>query len=148
VLRDVTEADLTILFEYQREPEANRMAAFPPRELGAFMHHWRTNILGGATTTKKAILVGGEVAGSVVSWDAEGKRLLGYWIGQRYWGRGVASAAVPEFVNVHEATRPLHAHVALANVRSIRVLEKCGFRPTGVVLVGADGVEDALMRLG
>ena len=32
VLRDVTEADLPILFEYQREPEANRMAAFPPRE--------------------------------------------------------------------------------------------------------------------
>jgi RimJ/RimL family protein N-acetyltransferase len=147
-LRDVTEADLPILFEYQREPDANRMAAFPPRELGTFMHHWRTNILGSARTTKKAILVGGEVAGSVVSWDAEDKRLVGYWIGQRYWGRGVASAALPEFVAVHEAARPLHAYVALTNVRSVRVLEKCGFEPTGVVVVGADGVEDALMRLG
>ena len=30
-LREVTEADLPILFEHQREPEANRMAAFPAR---------------------------------------------------------------------------------------------------------------------
>jgi hypothetical protein len=38
------------------------------------MHHWRTNILGSATTTKKAILVDGEVAGNIVSWDAAEKR--------------------------------------------------------------------------
>ena len=147
-LRDVTDADLPILFEYQREPDANRMAAFPPRELEAFMHHWRTNILGSAATKKKAILVGGEVAGNIGSWDAEEKRLVGYWIGQRYWGKGVASAAVPEFVAVHETARPLHAYVAVNNVRSARVLEKCGFHHTGIVATGSDGVEDALMRLG
>jgi len=148
VLRDVTEADLPILFEYQREPAANRMAAFPPRALGAFMDHWRTNILGSAATTKKAILVGGEVAGNIVSWDAEEKRLVGYWIGQRYWGKGVASAALPEFVALHETARPLHAYVAVTNVASARVLEKCGFQPTGAARVGPDGVEDVLMRLG
>ncbi len=41
-LRDVTEDDLPILFEHQREPDANRMAAWPARSHGAFMAHWRT----------------------------------------------------------------------------------------------------------
>jgi RimJ/RimL family protein N-acetyltransferase len=31
-LRPVIESDLPILFEYQREPEANEMAGFPPRD--------------------------------------------------------------------------------------------------------------------
>jgi len=40
VLRDVTEADLPILFDQQLDPEANRMAAFPARDRDAFMAHW------------------------------------------------------------------------------------------------------------
>ena len=40
LLRDVVEADLPILFEHQIDPEANRMAAFPPRQWPAFLDHW------------------------------------------------------------------------------------------------------------
>jgi hypothetical protein len=35
-LRDVEEDDLEIFFEHQREPEANRVAAFPARDRDAF----------------------------------------------------------------------------------------------------------------
>jgi hypothetical protein len=45
VLRDVTEENLPIFFEHQRDPEANRMAAFAARDRDAFMAHW-TRILG------------------------------------------------------------------------------------------------------
>jgi hypothetical protein len=34
-LRGVTEDDLPIFFEHQRDPVAKRMAAFPPRERDA-----------------------------------------------------------------------------------------------------------------
>jgi hypothetical protein len=47
-LRDVSDDDLPIFFEQQREPDANQMAAFPARDRDAFMAHW-TKILGDRT---------------------------------------------------------------------------------------------------
>ena len=109
------------------------------------MAHWRTKVLGHASAGKKTIVVDGRVAGNVVSWEQGGKRLVGYWVGKEYWGRGVATAALSGFIE-HETTRPLYAYVATHNLGSIRVLEKCGFRreSTGVA---EDGVSELLMRL-
>ena len=39
VLREVVDSDLDAFFEHQREPEANRMAAFPARDREAFDEH-------------------------------------------------------------------------------------------------------------
>ena len=124
-LRDVTEDDLPILFEHQLDADAVRMAAFPARDEGAFMTHWRS-IMGDATVAAKTVVVNGDVAGNVVSFDRSGQRLLGYWIGKEYWGKGVATRAVAAFLECFDA-RPLYAHVAEDNIGSVRVLEKCGF---------------------
>jgi len=147
-LRDVTEDDLPIFFEHQREPDANRLAAWPARDHAAFMTHWRTKILGDASAEKKTIVLAGNVVGNVVSWTRDGERLVGYWIGQSYWGRGAASAALAEFVTDHEKTRPLYAEVAVHNVGSRRVLAKCGFRQLGDGVTAPDGVEEIRMCLG
>jgi RimJ/RimL family protein N-acetyltransferase len=66
----------------------------------------------------------------VVSWTQDGVREVGYWIGKAYWGKGIATAALAEFLAV-EPTRPLYAHVARHNLGSVRVLEKCGFARVG-----------------
>jgi RimJ/RimL family protein N-acetyltransferase len=68
----------------------------------------------------------GEVVGSIASWQTDGERDVGYWIGRAHWGKGIASAALRAFLHV-DRTRPLAAHVAEHNVGSRRVLEKCGF---------------------
>jgi RimJ/RimL family protein N-acetyltransferase len=146
-LRDVDEGDLEVFFEHQREPEANHMAAFPPRDRERFMTHWRTVVLASATTTTKTIVFGDEVAGNIESWEHDGKRLVGYWIGQAYWGRGIATAALRAFLDEHEPARPLYAYVATHNAASSRVLEKCGFAPMGPPSPGHDGVHELLMRL-
>ncbi len=140
-LREVTDDDLEIFFEQQREPEANRMAAFPARERDAFMKHWRTNVLVTATTIVRTIVERGAVAGNIESWEHDGRRFVGYWLGSAFWGRGLASAALREFVAFHDKTRPLFAWVALHNPASMRVLEKCGFRRI------SDGVEEILVEL-
>jgi RimJ/RimL family protein N-acetyltransferase len=140
MLRDVTQDDLPIFFEHQKDPAANRMADFPAREWDAFMAHWRTNVLGDASARKKTIVVDGQVAGNVVSWQQADKRLVGYWIGREYWGRGVATAALAELLR-YEMTRPLYAYVAAHNLGSIRVLEKCGFHRVD------GGEEEDLFRL-
>jgi hypothetical protein len=38
-LRETVETDLRTLFEFQADPEANAMAAFPSRDLPAFLEH-------------------------------------------------------------------------------------------------------------
>lgn len=101
-LRDVAENDLPIFFEHQRDPDASRMAAFPPRDWDAFLVHWRTKVLSREDVRKKAILVDEEVAGNIMSWMQDGRRLVGFWIEKGHWGRGVATAALAEFVALHE----------------------------------------------
>lgn len=126
LLRDVTVDDLPIFFEDQLDPEAASMAAFASRDRDAFMAHW-TKILGDETVITKTIVFDGEVAGNVVSFEWSGRREVGYWIGRRHWGKGIATAALSTFLG-HDRTRPLYAGVAKHNLASIRVLEKCGFR--------------------
>jgi RimJ/RimL family protein N-acetyltransferase len=146
MLRDVRDEDLEIFFEHQWAPEAHRMAVFIPRERDAFMLHWRNNVLGNPNNLKKAIVVDGRVVGNVGSWSDDSKRLVGYWIGQEHWGRGIATAALSEFLGL-EPIRPLSAYVAVQNRGSIRVLEKCGFRRVGSGQMGSDGVEEYLFEL-
>ena len=145
-LRDVAEADLPVFFEHQRDPDANRMAAFPARERDAFFAHWRENVLANASGRARTIVADDEVAGYIASWEQEGMRLVAYWLGRAYWGRGIATAALRAFLEV-ETTRPLHAYVAVGNVGSMRVLERCGFVRVGAEDAGADGVAEYLYRL-
>jgi RimJ/RimL family protein N-acetyltransferase len=72
------------------------------------------------------IEIDGRVVGQIASFDLEGRREVTYWIGREDWGRGIATRALQEFMQL-ETTRPLHAAAASDNVGSIRVLTKCGF---------------------
>jgi RimJ/RimL family protein N-acetyltransferase len=129
VLRDVIESDLDAFYEHQREPEATEMALFPARDRKAFDAHWR-RILADDSLIKKTIVHDEQVAGNIGCWEQDGRRLLGYWLGREFWGKGLATRALAEFVD-EITTRPLYAWVAATNVGSIRVLEKCGFVAAG-----------------
>ncbi len=128
-LRDVIEADLSIFYEQQLDPEATQMAALPARGREAFMAHW-IRILGNHSVLVKTIVFEGAVAGSIVCFDQLGEREVGYWLGKAYWGKGIATRALAEFLTYIE-TRPLYARVAKHNIASRRVLEKCGFTVSG-----------------
>ena len=144
-LRDVIERDLPILFEHQADPVANGMAAFPPRDRSAFTAHW-TKILGDETVITKTILWNGIVAGNVVSFERLGVQEVGYWIGREYWGKGIATKALSQFLG-HVETRPLYARVAKNNIASIRVLEKCGFEISDENIGSFDEVEEVILKL-
>jgi RimJ/RimL family protein N-acetyltransferase len=143
-LRPVREEDVEVFFEHQRDPVAVRMASFPPREHEAHRAHW-ASILGDDRLVSRTILADGEVAGNVGSWEADGERLVGYWVGREFWGRGVATAALSSFLELL-TDRPIRAHVAKDNPGSIRVLEKCGFEVVGERRDG--DVEELLFELG
>ena len=133
-LRDVTDADLPVFFEQQLDPDANQMAAFgakDPADRTAFMAKW-SKILRDESSIVMTILCDGTVAGHVLLWRdpaLEGPE-VSYWLGKRYWGRGMATAALSEFLRQIDR-RPLFGRAAKDNIGSIRVLEKCGFVPVG-----------------
>lgn len=76
------------------------------------------------------ILVGGQVAGHVLSYEESGRTEVSSWLGRNYWGRGIAREALSAFLG-YIRVRPLDARVAKDNGASIRVLRKCGFECIG-----------------
>lgn len=129
-LRDIIDDDLDILFRNQLDPEANHMAAFTskdPTDRGAFNAHWK-KILADATTINKTIIFDGEVVGNISSFYDDGRPEITYWLGREYWGKGLATMALQEFLANVNTTRPMYARVAKDNLQSRRVLEKCGFQ--------------------
>lgn len=60
--------------------------------------------------------------------------MLGYWLGTPFWGQGFATEAARALVDAFFAYtqgQELTASVRVINPESRRVLEKCGFAPTG-----------------
>ena len=72
-IRNVETSDISIFFEQQLDPEANRMAAFvreDPHERAAFDAHWK-RIMDSSGTVNKTILRGAEVAGHISCYPQE-----------------------------------------------------------------------------
>ncbi len=128
-LRGVEDEDLAVFFEQQLDPEATRMAAFRSRDREAFAAHW-AKVRADPNATVRTVVYQGKVAGSIFAWHDAGEVRVGYWHGREFWGKGVASAALAQFLKVLEG-RPLHARVAKHNAASVRVLQKCGFTICG-----------------
>lgn len=133
LLREVMDDDLPIFFEYQLDKDANYMAAFTskdPTDREAFNVHWK-KIRTAETVVIKTIIYEEKVVGSVLSYEDEGKPEISYWLGKGYWGKGIATRALAEFLEKVNKTRPIYARMAKDNNGSGRVLEKCGFKIIG-----------------
>ena len=113
------------------------------------MAHW-AKIMQDESVILKTILFDGQVAGNVLSFEISGEREVGYWLGREFWGKGIATRALSQFLEQLQI-RPLYAHVAKHNVASMRVLEKCGFVVSGEDKGGAnergEKVEEFVLKL-
>lgn len=154
LLRDVVNDDLPIFFEQQSNQVANYMAAFTtkdPTNREGFTAHWH-KILTDTTVITKTIIFNRQVAGSVLSYEDEGKSEVSYWLGKEYWGKGIATWALTEFLAHTNKIRPIYARVAKDNLGSRRVLEKCGFtviRETkGFANARGHEIEELFLELG
>jgi RimJ/RimL family protein N-acetyltransferase len=91
-----------------------------------------------------AIEYGGEAVGGIgftLGSDVERHSAeVGYWLGEGFWGRGIATAALHEATRWAIATFNLFRVFAVPfsdNLGSIRVLEKAGFVREGVMRCAA-----------
>ncbi|MGO0059904.1 GNAT family N-acetyltransferase [Brevibacillus fluminis] len=132
LLRDVLEDDLPVFFVQQLDSAANYMAAFTakdPTDRDAFNAHW-IKIFEDKTIKKKTILFKDHIAGHISNFEQFGVPAVSYWIGKEYWGNGIATSALSQFLRQLDV-RPLYARAAKDNIASIRVLQKCGFTISG-----------------
>jgi RimJ/RimL family protein N-acetyltransferase len=87
-----------------------------------------------------AIVYGGEVVGSIGAFRQQNihnkTAEMGYYIGGKYWGNGICTAAVTllsRYVFVNTDIIRLFAEPFATNTGSIRVLEKAGFEYEGTL---------------
>ncbi|OQR63207.1 N-acetyltransferase [Streptomyces maremycinicus] len=150
-LRQVHDSDLPVFFRQMNDPESLRMAAFTakdPTDRDAFDAQWER--IRASSAVPRTILADGDVVGSAAVYGEPGEREVTYWVDRAYWGRGIATEALRALVS-EVVERPLFARAAADNAGSLRVLEKCGFRPTaratGFANARGAEIEEIVLRL-
>lgn len=77
-----------------------------------------------------AIELDNELVGCISYWYLNSLTTeVGYWIGKSFWGKGIATAALSKLISspYFPKAPKVAARVAMRNIGSQRVLEKCGF---------------------
>ena len=151
-LRALEDADLDPLFELMRDPESVRMAAFTapdPDDRAAFDAH-QARVRSAPDVIQRAVTCDGRFVGSIACFVVDGDTELTYWIDRSVWGQGIAGRALAAFLDL-VPVRPLHARAAGDNIRSVRVLQRAGFRVVGTEVSYANArgteIEETLLRL-
>ena len=151
-LRSLSESDLPVFFEHQQHQPALHMAAFvheDPSDRAHFDAHW-SKLMGSDKILKRSVEADGRLVGHIMSFEMEGDREITYWIDHHHWGKGIATAALLQFIE-HEKTRPLNGRAAKDNAASIRSMEKCGFvlaaEERGFAHGRGEEIDEVVMRL-
>ncbi len=133
-LRPTEISDLNFLFQFQLDKEGGYLAAFMPKDptdKSAYLNKY-TKLLDDPTVNNQTIILDNIIVGSIAKFVMEGDTEITYWIDRKFWGQGIATKALIEFLAI-ETNRPIFGRVAFDNFGSQKVLEKCGF-----VKVGSD----------
>lgn len=144
-----------VLHANNRRVWRNLTHTFPHPYTVADADAWLTLANADPRSLHLAIVHEGQAVGGVGAIAGQGIAVgtadFGYWLGEAFWGRGLATAAAGALLQHLAETRRfvrLQAPVFAWNPASMRVLEKLGFTREGVLRssVTKDGqVTDAVM---
>lgn len=146
ILRGWEESDAEDLFKYASDPDVGPRAGWPPhkdieesrtviREVFSTPTMWAVEL----KSTGEVIGCVGYLPHDASNLDiAENEAEVGYWLGKPYWDKGICTEAMVAIVdhcfNVL-GLEVLWGDYFIDNPASGRVMEKCGFRDTGVETV-------------
>ena len=140
VLRPWQPSDVVSLVKHANNPNVarNLRDLFPNPYTAADAARWFEASKTLPPGSHFAIEVEGEAAGGIdIRFPDQSRQSaeLGFWLGEQFWRRGIMSEIVPAFTrhvfqnfSVHE----IHATVFSWNEASRRLLQKSGFRNTGL----------------
>jgi [ribosomal protein S5]-alanine N-acetyltransferase len=130
----ITDAPSLVLNANNKNVIENLRDVFPYPYTNNDARFFITHIANSTNNLIMAIDVEGDAVGSIgIHPQADIYRKnaeLGYWLGEKYWGKGIASEAVNaivEYAFKHFDIHKIFANVFERNKASMKVLEKCGF---------------------
>ncbi len=142
-LRAREPADDELHFAWQAHP-AQVATTVPARSRPDF-DAWIARITADPTVTLRTITADGAVVGTINTFVVEGERYIGYRVANERWGKGIATEAIRQMVEL-DAARPIYATVLASNVASVKALQRNGFVSAREQMSG-DGPE-VVLRLG
>lgn len=142
VLRPWMESDAGALYKYASDPKVGPMAGWAPhKSLEESLEIIRT-VFNNDTTWAIVLKETGEPIGAIgygPSCDCglparEGEPTVGYWVARPYWNRGICTEALGLMIRKVQTDTNIASLISghfTDNPASGRVMEKCGFVPTG-----------------
>ena len=141
-LRLWREADAEDLFRYASDPEVGPRAGWAPHKSIEESREIIRTVFANPTTWAIVLKESDKVIGAIgygpsceCSLPArENEPTVGYWVGRPYWGMGICTEALQLLVGHVQEEGHVSSLVSghfVDNPASGRVMEKCGFVPTG-----------------
>ena len=130
--------DAIVRYANNRKVSINLRDRFPFPYTARDARNWLDVVVDAKPVTNFAIDVAGEAVGGIgftPQHDVDRRSAeIGYWLGEPFWGRGIATEAllaVTEYAFANFDLCRLYAHVFDWNAASARVLEKAGYEFEG-----------------
>ena len=141
-LRPWLDTDAKALYKYACDPDVGLRAGWPPHQSEEESLQIIRTVFHNPTTWAIVWNEIGEAIGAIgygPSCDCslpsrEGEPTVGYWVGKPYWGKGICTEALRLMIRHIRETTDITSLVSghfISNPASGRVMEKCGFLPTG-----------------
>ena len=142
LLRPWLESDAGSLFKYASDPEVGPRAGWPPHKSEAESREVIRTIFHNDTTWAICLKETSEPIGAMGYMSSagnnlpsrDGEPLVGYWVGRPYWNRGICTEALQMMLGHIRKDTDISSLISshfIDNPASGRVMEKCGFVPTG-----------------
>ena len=146
LLRPWLDSDAEALYKYASEPEVGERAGWPPHQSVEESLEIIRSVFLNDTTWAIELKETGEAIGAMgympvceLNLSArKGEPLVGYWVGKPYWNQGICTEALQlmlEYIRKETSYTSLICSHFIDNPASGRVMEKCGFLPTGETAV-------------
>ena len=146
-LRPWRDDDAETLYKWAKDPDVGPRAGWPPHQSAQESLEVIRTVFNDATNTWAIELKEtGEAIGAMGYGPScscnlptrEGEPLIGYWIAKPYWNRGICTAALRLMIEHIKQTTDIKSLISghfVDNPASGRVMEKCGFKPTGEIVI-------------
>ena len=147
VLRPWRDSDAPSLFKWASDPIIGSRAGWPPHQsVEESLEVIRTVFCDVTNTWAIELKETGEAIGAMGYGPScecnlparDGEPLAGYWIAKPYWNRGICTEALKLMIEHIRKTTDIRSLISghfVDNPASGRVMEKCGFIPTGQTVI-------------
>ena len=147
ILRPWRDSDAAALYKWASDPDVGPRAGWAPhKSLEESLDVIRTVFKDATNTWAIELKKTGEAIGAMgygPSCDCklparEGEPLAGYWVAKPYWNRGICTEALKLMIEHIRLTTDIKSLISghfVDNPASGRVMEKCGFVPTGETVI-------------